>query len=172
MQQWCTGEESREYVKIKKAGIREWYPSAQLGCPSKKLLCNNDALVKKVENMWKSKRPEFANDTLAPSWDVLQRKTKNLRKLPEESSLRWIPSHQDDKTPIEQLPPDARLNVRADKQAGQFQQLSPHHQHDCDSPMINGTRCHLVINDYVIGSKHKRIARAAPDVIWWSTTTS
>jgi hypothetical protein len=25
--------------------------------------------------------------------------------------------------------------------------------------MIDGARCHLVINDYVIGSKHKRIAR-------------
>jgi hypothetical protein len=35
------------------------------------LLCNNDALVKKVEKLRKSKRPEFPNDTLAPSWDVL-----------------------------------------------------------------------------------------------------
>jgi hypothetical protein len=25
--------------------------------------------------------------------------------------------------------------------------------------MIDGARCHLVINDYVIGSKHKRMAR-------------
>jgi hypothetical protein len=36
------------------------------------LLCNNDALVKKVEKLRKSTRPEFLNDTLAPSWDVLQ----------------------------------------------------------------------------------------------------
>jgi hypothetical protein len=36
------------------------------------LLCNNDALVKKVEKLRKSTRPEFPNDTLAPSWDVLQ----------------------------------------------------------------------------------------------------
>jgi hypothetical protein len=75
------------------------------------LLCDNNALVKKVEKLRKSTRPEFPNDTLVPSWDVLQRITKNLRKLPEESSLQWIPSHQDDKSPIEQLPPDARLNV-------------------------------------------------------------
>jgi hypothetical protein len=47
----------------------------------------------------KSKRPEFPNDTLAPSWDVLQQITKNLWKFPEASSLRWIPGHQDDKLP-------------------------------------------------------------------------
>jgi hypothetical protein len=92
------------------------------------LLCDNDTLVKKVKKMRKLTRPEFPNDTLvAPSWDVLQRITKNIQKFPEESSLRWIPSHQDDKTPIEQRPPDARLNVRADKLMGQFQQQSPHH---------------------------------------------
>jgi hypothetical protein len=95
------------------------------------LLYDNNALVTKIEKLRKSTRPEFPNDTLAPSWDVLQRITKNLRKFPEESSLQWIPSHQDDKTPIEQLPPDARLNVRADRLAGEFQQQSPHHQHDC-----------------------------------------
>jgi hypothetical protein len=114
--------------------------------------------VKKIEKLRKSTRPEFPNDTLVPSWDVLQQITKNLRKFPEESSLRWIPSHQDDKTPIEQLPPDARLNVRADRLAGQFQQQSPHHQHDWELPMIDGARCHLVINNCVIGSKHKRMA--------------
>jgi hypothetical protein len=38
-------------------------------------LCNNDALVKKTEKMRKSTRPEFPNDTQAPSWDVLQRIT-------------------------------------------------------------------------------------------------
>jgi hypothetical protein len=47
---------------------------------------------------------------------------------------------------------------RADKIAGQFQQQSPHHQHNFDPPMIEGARCHLVINDYIIGSKHKRTA--------------
>jgi type VI protein secretion system component VasA len=86
------------------------------------LLCDNNALVKKVEKLRKRTRPEFPNDTLVPSWDVLQQITKNLRKFTEESSLRWIPSHQDDKTPIEQLPPDARLNVRADRLAGRLGQ--------------------------------------------------
>jgi hypothetical protein len=56
---------------------------------------------------------EINKATLAPSWDVLQRITKNLQKFPEESSLQWIPSHQ-----------DTRLNVGADKQDGQFQQQS------------------------------------------------
>jgi hypothetical protein len=42
------------------------------------LLCDNNALVKKIEKLRKSTRPEFLNDTLAPSWDVLQRITKNL----------------------------------------------------------------------------------------------
>jgi hypothetical protein len=69
------------------------------------LLCDNNALVTKIEKLRKSTRQEFQNVTVAPSWDVLQRITRNLRKFPEDSSLRWIPSHQDDKTPIEQLPP-------------------------------------------------------------------
>jgi len=123
------------------------------------LLCDNEALVKKVEKMWKSTRPTFPNDTLAPSWDVLQRIIMNLKKFPEESSIRWIPSHQDSKTPVEKLPPAARLNVHADKLAAQFQQQSPNHQHNLDPPMIDGAGCHLVINDYIIASKHKRTAR-------------
>jgi hypothetical protein len=42
------------------------------------LFCDNDALVKKVEKLQKSTRPDFPNDTLAPSWDVRQRITKSL----------------------------------------------------------------------------------------------
>jgi hypothetical protein len=42
------------------------------------LLCDNDALVKRVEKLRKSTRPKFPNDTLAPNWDVLQRNTKTL----------------------------------------------------------------------------------------------
>jgi hypothetical protein len=75
-------------------------------------LCYNDALVKKVEKLRKSTRPEFPNDTLMPSWDVLQRFTKNLQKFLEESSLRWIP------IPSHQPPTNGRLNVRADQLAG------------------------------------------------------
>jgi hypothetical protein len=43
------------------------------------LLCDNDALVKKVEKLRKSTKPEFPNDTLSPSWDALQRITENLQ---------------------------------------------------------------------------------------------
>jgi hypothetical protein len=56
--------------------------------PPIELLCNNDALVKKVEKVRKSTRPEFPNDTLASSWDILQRIIKNLQQFPEGSSLR------------------------------------------------------------------------------------
>jgi hypothetical protein len=35
------------------------------------LLCDSKALVKKVKKLRKSTRPEFPNDTMAPSWDVL-----------------------------------------------------------------------------------------------------
>jgi hypothetical protein len=42
------------------------------------LLCDNDAVMKKIEKLRKSTSPEFPNDTLASSWDVLQRITKNL----------------------------------------------------------------------------------------------
>jgi hypothetical protein len=51
------------------------------------LLCDNDALAKKVDKLRKSTRPAFPNDTLAPSWDVLQRITKNLQQFKEASSL-------------------------------------------------------------------------------------
>jgi hypothetical protein len=45
------------------------------------LLCDNDALLKKVEKLRKSTRREFPNDTLAPSWYVFQRITKNLKRF-------------------------------------------------------------------------------------------
>jgi hypothetical protein len=74
-------------------------------------------------------------------------------------SFQKNPAFGGSQTPIEQLAPDARLNVRADQLAGQFQQQSSHHQHDLDPPMIDGAKCHLVIKDYIKGGKHKCIAR-------------
>jgi hypothetical protein len=49
------------------------------------LLCDNNALVTKIEKLRKSTRPEFPNDTLALSWDVLKGITKNLKKSSQKN---------------------------------------------------------------------------------------
>ncbi len=69
-------------------------------------------------------------DLLCPEWDILIEIQEALDLLPR-LLLKFIKGHQDNTTPYGQLPLLARLNVDADAQAGQFQDL-----HGKDRPVV------------------------------------
>ena len=91
-----------------------------LGCPIApiEILCDNAALVDTVNRLITRSWPLFPNDTLAPSWDVVQCLVAHVKQLPATSTIRWIKSHQDDNIEFEKLSLRAQLNVRADELTG------------------------------------------------------
>ena len=127
-----------------------------------KIFCDNEALVKTIKKLTKRLRPAFANDTLVPSWDVIQaihRITATLTWIGEDGvtkplfTFQHVKGHQDDKTPHHLLSPEAKLNCRADELADQFQNES-NHKH-IPAPMIDGVHCHLCIHNSTVGSRHR-----------------
>jgi hypothetical protein len=90
--------------------------------------------------MAKCPRPTFPNETLEPCWDVLQKIQRLLRWLPHGYTAEWIKGHQGSTTPEAYLTEDAKLNIRADKLAGEFQAQSMFHA-IYPFPMIDGTKC-------------------------------
>lgn len=131
---------------------------AKTSIPHVKLLCDNKALIEKVDAMAKCPRPQFPNETLDPSWDVLQQIQRLLRWLPQGYTAQWIKGHQDAISPAANLTTEAKLNIQADKLAGEFQDLSPSHSTEL-APMIDGTKCHLVVDGQTICSNHRKAIR-------------
>jgi hypothetical protein len=118
--------------------------------------CDNLAVVNTINRLTKQQRPDFPNDTLRPSWDVLQAIQQNFRHLPS-ITLSHVKGHQDTTNSPNELPFPARLNIAADKLATSFQQLSSHA--DDLGPIIPGTRCHLALDQKFIPSHHRKKLR-------------
>ena len=121
------------------------------------LYCDNKSLVDTVNKLLRRRRPIFPNDTLEPSWDVIQVIVRILKKM-ENASLDHVKGHQDDHSNIEDLPLPARLNISADQLADELQHESNHRLQVV--PMIAGTGAHLSINGETITSNMKKHARA------------
>jgi hypothetical protein len=119
---------------------------------------DNKALVETLHCLRHRIRPQFPSDTLAPSWDVLQKITDSFLENPSSISLSWVQSHQDKDKAVSQLPIDVQLNIRADELAGNFHGLSQSHRGD-PTQMITGTKCQLLIQGETVSSKHRKTAR-------------
>ena len=104
----------------------------------------------------KRQRPDFPNDALRPSWDLLQSLRTYHRKHPT-LVLGHVLGHQDRNIPVEQLSLPARLNVRADALASDFQAASNHASQQ--GPMIPGTCCQLLIRGEAVASHQQRKLR-------------
>ena len=118
--------------------------------------CDNLSVVKTVNRLISTSRPEFPNETLRPSWDILQAIRKNF-KLHPHLTLLHVKGHQDDLSDQNDLPFPAQLNVQADLLATEFQQATAHVTDQ--GPMIPGTGCHLLIENQFIPSYHRRKIR-------------
>jgi hypothetical protein len=104
--------------------------------------CDNLALIRKVDDQSKQTWPLFPNDSINPSWDVLQAIYTLMKKLPHVS-LRHVKGHQDSAQPDKELPLPARLNIRADELAGDYQSMTSHK--NMLAPLITGASCLLDI---------------------------
>ena len=124
--------------------------------PLTELWCDNLAVVNTINRLTTQQHPEFTNDTLRPSWDVLQAIRQNLRHLPFVT-LSHVKGHQDNTTSSNELSFPAKLNVEADKLATSFQRHSNHANEQ--GPMIPGTGCHLVIDNQFVPSHQRRKLR-------------
>ncbi|KAG7358729.1 hypothetical protein IV203_015318 [Nitzschia inconspicua] len=107
-------------------------------------------LTKPVNN------PRFSNEALKASWDVLQAVVR-LPKLLPQITFHHIKGHQDRQVAVDKLSWSAKLNVQADKLAGNYQRLSSHQ--NTPAPMIGGTHCHLIYNGQTVASKHRKHIR-------------
>ncbi|KAG7374956.1 hypothetical protein IV203_014051 [Nitzschia inconspicua] len=103
--------------------------------------CDNEALVENVNNAREQSRPQFPNDALKASWDVLQAVVR-LAKLLPQIIFHHIRGYQDTEVALDKLSRPAKLNIQADKLAGNYQRLSSHK--NIPAPMIDGTHCHLI----------------------------
>jgi hypothetical protein len=112
--------------------------------------CDNQSLVERLNKLKNRKRPMFPNDTLGSSWDVIQAIESHLQKL-TNWSLTHVKGHQDQGDGQQMLSLEAKLNIRADKLAEEFQSQSDHkHQR---VPMIQGTAIAVHVNGKTIHSK-------------------
>ncbi|KAG7358422.1 reverse transcriptase RNA-dependent DNA polymerase [Nitzschia inconspicua] len=76
--------------------LREYY---DLTLAPMQVYCDNEALVKNVNKAREQSRPQFPNDALKASWDVLQAVVR-LAKLLPEITFHHIKGHQDTQAPM------------------------------------------------------------------------
>jgi hypothetical protein len=124
--------------------------------PPTEIWCDNLAVVKTVNKIRSRKRPEFPNETLTPSWDILQAIRMKFHLHPD-LSLFNIKGHQDKSIDPSELPFQSQLNFQADALATSFQGTSNHAT--AKGPLIPGTACHLVIERQYLPSHHRRKLR-------------
>ncbi|KAG7362002.1 hypothetical protein IV203_025668 [Nitzschia inconspicua] len=119
--------------------------------------CDNEALVENVNNAREQSPPQFPNDALKASYDVLQAVVR-LAKLLPQITFHHITGHQDTQAALDKLSRSVKLNVQADKLAGNYQRLPPRTK-NIPAQMIDGTHCHLIYNGQTVASKHRKHIR-------------
>jgi hypothetical protein len=80
--------------------------------PPTDIWCDNLAVVKTVNKIRSRKRPEFPNETLTRSWDILQASRTKFR-LQAELSLSHVKGHRDKSIDPSELPFQSQLNIQA-----------------------------------------------------------
>jgi hypothetical protein len=135
----------------------------QTSPPAPTIWCDSLSVVKTVNKLISRNRPEFPNETLRPSWDILQAICGNFKLHPElklhpEFTLLHVKGHQDSLSDPNDLPFPAQLNIQADLLAITFQQVSSHRT--AREPVIPGTGYHLLIENQFIPANHRRHLRS------------
>jgi ribonuclease HI len=124
--------------------------------PPMTIWCDNISVVNTINKINQSRRPTFPNETLRPSWDILQAICRHFSRH-SHLTLQHVRGHQDATTNFRDLPFPAKLNIEADKLATSFQQSSDHA--DVHGPAIPGTGCQLIVANKVITSHQRRKIR-------------
>jgi len=117
---------------------------------------DNIALVKKVHQWATRTRPVFPNCTLMPSYDLVQACATKVKEL-SGAKVRWVKGHRDLEVEAHEMLPQERLNIVADRLAGDFQSTS-NHKHK-PAPMIAGAMAQVRVRQRTIHSHCRRQVR-------------
>jgi hypothetical protein len=120
------------------------------------LWSDNQALIEKVTLLLGLSRPIFPNETMEPSYDVLQAIVSRLKEL-SGAQVDWVKGHHDRDISMDEMSTQERLNVRADKLAGDFQYHTAHK--NLPAPLITGSVVQLRIRNRTIHSHCRRRVR-------------
>ncbi len=115
--------------------------------PPISIWCDNQAVVNTINKITHRKRPSFPNDTIRPSWDIIQAVCTRFCQHPN-LTIQHVKGHQDSQGDVKDLPFQARLNIEADKLAASFQHQSSHVEDI--GPMIPGTGCRIKNNFFQV----------------------
>jgi hypothetical protein len=105
------------------------------------------------------------NDVFLSEWDALAEIKSTLLLINSKINLQHVHSHQDDKTPLNSLSNDAKLNVLCDGLASNF--LRDSAEVNRGSYLFPTTKCHLYNHGIVVTSKLKsklRTSYSLPDL--------
>jgi hypothetical protein len=100
--------------------------------------CDNLSVVQTIHSIITQVRPLFQNDTLRPSWDIIQATCRTFQSYPSLSS-QHVKGQQDRTTNFRDLLLEAKLDMQADKLVTTFQEKSSHGTDR--GPMIPGSGC-------------------------------
>jgi hypothetical protein len=115
--------------------------------------CDNMAVVNTGNRKMVRTRPEFPNETLPPSLDLIQAICATIKLHPDVS----LYGHQDTLTDVRELPFPSQLNIQADLLATTFQRASDHATDR--GPLMPGTGCQVLLENQFIPSHHRRTLR-------------
>ncbi len=87
-------------------------------------ITDNQGLIRRVMTSLAYDSP-YPNSTLDADWDVVNEIVTTLQKMPIQHSFQHVKGHQDDKTEYADLPLNAKLNVDADAEAGEYRYNYP-----------------------------------------------
>ena len=106
-----------------------------------KAISDNKGMIHSLTRRW-AYSTSYTNATLKPDWDLLKEITITYKKIhPHAFQFSWVKGHQDNQKDLDELPLEARLNIRADELAGQFaaENMFPHNPQTQLFPSTHGT---------------------------------
>ena len=122
------------------------------------LATDNSGLVDRVTDQSIYKYP-VPNMTFKPDWDIVQGIVATLASFPIAPTFRHVQGHQDRDQSIASLPLLAKLNVEADRHAGEYRDL--HGRHRPIIPLSPTLPVALDIDGQTIHRAHKQAIREA-----------
>jgi hypothetical protein len=127
--------------------------------PPTEIWRDNMAVVNTVNRKIVRTRPEFPNETLQPSWDLIQAKCVTIKLYPDMSlhHVNHVKGHHDNLRDVRELPFQSQLNVLVDLLATTFLRASNHATDR--GPLMPGTGCQVLIENQFIPSHDRRTLR-------------
>jgi hypothetical protein len=96
--------------------------------PPTEIWCDNMAVVNTVNRKIVRTRPEFPNETLQPSWDIIEAICATM-KLHPDVSLHHVKGHQDNLRDVIELSFPSQLDVQVDLLANHLPtSIQPRHR--------------------------------------------